>query len=119
VEQTLWARLKEAMKRLKKLVLEAGGTQQTCLSHFGVIPAVALESEGGRQIKWTEKLTQFEFQRAIKIREKQLEDDTEVLNAMRAAYKAVEPDWGMNPTLTFEEVFELYLKRMGKQKGAA
>jgi hypothetical protein len=113
VEQSLWAHLKAAMRRSRESIEKAGGERQGCLAHFGLIPAVAFDdAENGHQVKKTNKLVQFEFRRAIDIREKQLAGDTETLNAMRRAYAAVKPDWDTNPALTFEEVFELYRKRM-------
>jgi hypothetical protein len=96
VEQSLWAHLKAAMRRSRESIEKAGGERQGCLAHFGLIPAVAFDD----QVKKTNKLIQFEFRRAIDIREKQLAGDTETLNAMRRAYAAVKPDWDTNPALT-------------------
>ncbi len=119
IDESLWRHFTNFMKRMKAAALRAGGEQQGCLEHFGLIAAVALDAaEDGKQIKRTNKLTQLEFSRAIKIREGQLEADKATLEALRRAYAAVKPDWDANPTLIFEEVYELYLRRRGGSNAA-
>ena len=69
-------------------------------------------------VKDTDALRQLEFERVIKIREKQLEDDAESLNELRVAKSAADPIWLMHPNWTFGQC-KAELKRRAVGAGAA
>lgn len=78
-------------------------------SLFGLRTRYALEDLGHRVIKDTDRLTRDEFDQIIQIREKQLVDDKDHLDNLRAARRQLAPIWEEYPHKLFREVEAIYL----------
>jgi hypothetical protein len=79
-------------------------------SLFGLHERYALDLDR-RVIKDTDRLTRTEFKAILKLREKQVADDTEHLNALRRADRQLDPIWEEYPDKTFREIEIIYFSR--------
>jgi len=108
--QNLWQRLKDAMKRGRASARRAG--TKTFEDIFpGLFSAYSLDPDGAKAIKQTAWLSMLEFNRALAVREAQLENDRASIEAMRRAKAALDPIWHEFPDLLFGEVCEIYRRR--------